>query len=147
VSALVRGWILAASVRALAPCTLGETPGGAAAFEQLRGVPHVAKPGWVSAARSGDRGPSDVAFVDSARPGFAAVRAEASPPPAGHAEQWLHDGGGVLAVLCELPPGHQGLHPRFPAASQALGVTQGRATGVNIEMGVDRAAEDADAAD
>jgi hypothetical protein len=150
VSALLRGWILAASARALAPSRFGETPRGAAAFEPLRGVRDAAKPGWVSDARSRDRGPSDAAAVDFARPGFATVRAEVPPSPAGHAELWIHDGGGLLAALRELPPGHQGLRPRlprFPAASQALGVTQGSATGVNLEMGVDRAAEDADAAD
>jgi len=52
-------------------------------------------------------------------------------------------------TLRGLPPGRQRLrawHPRFPPASQVIDVAEGRATRVEIEMGVDRAAEDADAA-
>ena len=52
-------------------------------------------------------------------------------------------------TLRDLPPGRHRLrawHPRFPPASQVLDVIEGRATRADIEMGVDRAAEDADAA-
>ncbi|HME73220.1 MAG TPA: hypothetical protein VKM54_25630 [Myxococcota bacterium] len=150
-SALLRGWILAASARALAPCTLGGTPGGAGALGQLRLVPHAVTPGWASDPLHGDRDPRAVAFVDSGHPGFAVVPAEVPPSPAGHAALTIHDAPSrvVLAAPRDLASGHPGLrarHPWFPPAAQALGVTAGSATSVDIEMGVARAAEDADAA-
>lgn len=57
------------------------------------------------------------------------------------------DTNGYFA-LRDLPPGRVRLrawHPRFPPASQVLDVAEGRATRVDIEMGVDRVGDDADA--